>query len=368
LQDEEYEFLWEDRITANDFCLLQGDGGVGKGLFAVWLMSELTKGTLPGIFLGHPTRCLFISTEEVYNKATKPRLKAQGYNGDLILYLNQNKIIGGDSLTLEPWKTKALMQDWNRRGIRVVILDPVQDFFPDAANPDNRKDVRNILRHLQSYGQQYGVTVIGIHHENKGSYGSASDKGAGSKAFRDVARSGFRLAFGRNTDDEEERYANPIKSNYSSGKSSFKYEIVEAKVTTDDGQEISTGKFVMGESIESTANDVIQAEGLSQKERSFVRKETTKAEIALLEKLIECSTEGMEPAHHRTIAKAVGVSSATVRLNAFKSLIEHGLAENTGQRGKPGVWRITDMAKAKRYLQEIKPRPGINDSFRDLAV
>lgn len=355
LKDEEYQFLWQDRITANDFCLLQGDGGVGKGSFAAWLMAELSNGKLPGIYEGVPTTSLFISTEEVYNKATKPRLKAQSYNPAFVKYFDLQRIMNGDMLTLDPWKTKILFKESARRGIRVVIFDPIQDFFPDAVNPDVRKDVRDVLRRVQNYGQEFGITVIGIHHENKGAHTNAADKGAGSKAFRDVARSGFRLTM--STDEgSREGLATLLKNNYSAGTGGFSYEIVSASVTGDAGQQINTSKFVILEDIDLTANDVVRTEQLSEKDKSFRRKQGTSAEIALGRMLLDAGDEGVSPERGKWLAKSIGVSEQTIRRTALNSLVKEGVAENTGGRGKKdGVWRCTDRAKMTQYLKAIEP-------------
>ncbi|MFC3982290.1 AAA family ATPase [Streptosporangium jomthongense] len=350
---EERTFLWEDRIVADSFCLLQGDGGAGKGSFTVWVMSELSHGRLPGAHYGKPTKSCFVSSEDSYKQDVKPRLKAQGYREGFIEFIDRERMKTDGTLLLTDMKSEVLIEECARRKCRVLVLDPVGDFFPDELNPDNRKDVRKVLRHLQDLGARHGVTVIGIIHENKSNTGSAADKGGGTKAFRDVARSGFRLAVGKNKDGEEVRTASHLKSNYSALQNSFIYHIEEAWVAKDNGERVKTSKFVLGPSTEETADDIAESQTMSRAERSFANKETVKAKIALLKKLLEAGEEGIEPSDGKLLAEALGVSTSTMRQKALGELINDGIAENTGSRGKAGKWRLLDKRKAEHYLREV---------------
>ena len=71
-------WLWEDRLSLGTLSLLGGREGVGKTLLAYTLAADLTRGSLPGVYLGQPRSVLVAATEDSWEHTITPRLMAAG--------------------------------------------------------------------------------------------------------------------------------------------------------------------------------------------------------------------------------------------------------------------------------------------------
>lgn len=168
----EPEFFWgdeeRDRIEASNLALIVGDSNVGKGLMSAWLMAELSKGTLPGCHLGNPTGCIFISSEESYEKHTRPRLDLLKADLDKVRFFNYEDY--GVNFTFTNPKEAEMdrrFKAWRAAGYRLVIIDPIGDFAKKGFNSNSKDDVRGFLVLIQKLAQKHGITVIGLLHTNK---------------------------------------------------------------------------------------------------------------------------------------------------------------------------------------------------------
>ena len=83
---EKVTFAWEDRIPIGMVSLLVGEGGLGKSLQMVTLAAGLTRGTIPGAFLGTPVRVAIATAEDHRASIVIPRLILAGADLSLIAF------------------------------------------------------------------------------------------------------------------------------------------------------------------------------------------------------------------------------------------------------------------------------------------
>jgi AAA domain len=72
------KWLWNDRIAIGTLALLAGREGLGKSILAYTLAALITRGMLPGEYLGAPKSVLVAATEDSWSQTIVPRLIAAG--------------------------------------------------------------------------------------------------------------------------------------------------------------------------------------------------------------------------------------------------------------------------------------------------
>lgn len=227
-------WLLQDKIPMSTLSNFVGMGGCGKSSFAIDTAARVTKGELDGDLKGQPRNVLFVGHEDDLATQMKPRLEAAGANLDSIIFLGIT--MTSDDLTTDvvpqlPIDLVLIRQAIEETNAALVIFDPLTSSI--AGNLYHAQDVRQALNPLLALAQETGLSIIGIQHVRKGS-GAASDKTAGSHAFRDISRS--LLQFAR--DEEADKTIVTIdKSNYgTSTGNSFAFHLRSVDVATDDGE------------------------------------------------------------------------------------------------------------------------------------
>ena len=85
------EFLWEGWLVRGVLNLLVGEEGVGKGVMLAWLIAQITRGRLPGVYKDRPADVLWIGDEDSFAHIVMPRLFAAGADLDRV-----HELVDGD--------------------------------------------------------------------------------------------------------------------------------------------------------------------------------------------------------------------------------------------------------------------------------
>jgi hypothetical protein len=211
-----------------------GAGGCGKTTKAIDTAARATRGELEGDLLGQPRNVLFIGHEDDKATQMKPRLQAAGAVLDRIIFVAVAS--EEDKFTMELVPKLPLDIDLIRNAITetdaaLIIIDPLTSTL--EGNLYHAHDVRHALNPLLALAQETQTSIIGIQHVRKGQ-GNASDKTAGSHAFRDISRS--LLQFARD-EDNDQTIVTIDKSNYgTSTGNSFAFRLQSVDIATDDGE------------------------------------------------------------------------------------------------------------------------------------
>ncbi|MDG1912275.1 MAG: AAA family ATPase, partial [Flavobacteriaceae bacterium] len=96
--------------------------------------------------------------------------------------------------------------------VDLIIIDSYADLFTGSMN--NSNEVRSFLNMYNNIANEFGVTVIFLHHTNKASAGMTPNKNSilGSQGFEAKMRSVLMLT--KDDSDESLRHLCVIKNNY----------------------------------------------------------------------------------------------------------------------------------------------------------
>lgn len=180
----QYPFLPEGRLV-----LVDGNEGIGKGMFATWVATNLAAGRL------NAAACpvLWGSTEDDPAEDILRRLLAAGY------LENEHQGIGFLTGKAMAWRFPNdlghLYHSLVDTKAKALILDPGRSFLgaPGQMSAgefsyNSEAHLRPGLEGLNQLARKLGVTVIFIHHWNKNLTASIRVRSGGSAAFAQVVR------------------------------------------------------------------------------------------------------------------------------------------------------------------------------------
>ena len=256
MKPELQRWLWENLIPENAPTLIAGRGGKGKSLLVAWITAQLTQGKLPGHFYGQPVAVGIIAGEDDDRKALAPRLIAAGADPQLTHTLKTRETGStGEALPLTLEHLDILENQINEHGLKVVIADPLISM--QAGDSHKLSAVRQELNPLYSLCQSHGISMIWVHHFNKGT-GDASNLISGSHAYRDIAKS--VLLFDED-EDTGRRILSIDKGNYtaSENRKSYSFTVETVAVDIPDTEEKAiTPRVVLDGLSTLTVSDIVR--------------------------------------------------------------------------------------------------------------
>ena len=248
-------FAWDSRVPIGGPTIFAGTGGIGKSTILAWLVSGLTRGTIPGDLHNKPCNVAIVSTEDHLASVLVPRLMAAGYDPDRVADMKVQATYQGESWTENPTIAQDLpnlrekLQEW---GAKVLIVDPVVSMQSGSSN--DLADVRRDLNRLAALAYDLDMAVILVHHWNKGQ-GSASSRMSGSHAYRDAVRSALSLV---EDEDTGQRILGVEKSNYTNAREipTLAFTIDTTEVELEAGQFATVGRAVCLGETDISVNEV----------------------------------------------------------------------------------------------------------------
>lgn len=197
IQPRPIQWLWHGRLALGKLTLLTGDGGVGKGMLLVDLVSRITTGRLfPD---GTPSMlgtCLLVGGEDGAEDTVRPRLDAAGADVDRVL-LVEGPLPSG-SLMADPLDLSLHLENLDRLlgkhpDALLLVLDPIMDYLGAVTDSHKAADVRRILSPLRSLAERHNVCIILVNHLNKAAGSNSKSRSLGSGAFVQVCRIELRV-------------------------------------------------------------------------------------------------------------------------------------------------------------------------------
>lgn len=256
----------QDQIPLDVITILAGMAGIAKSTILAWYVAGLTRGTLPGDFIGTPIPVAIIAGEDDISRMLVPRLKVAGADLNLVTALSGVRVTDEEG----DWITSPNLSDdmtsirtaLIETGARLLIIDPIISLM--RGDSHRLEDVRRNLDPLASMAAELDIAIVCVAHFNKGG-GQASDKVSGSHAFRDIARSMMLLAVDDETDN---RILSVEKSNYSPVKPSVAFRVESVDVPTRTGEVTTVGRAVMLGDSPLTVQDILNRDVSVLGERS----------------------------------------------------------------------------------------------------
>ena len=317
------EWLWRGRLPAGELALIEGLGGLGKGTVMADIAARVTSGrAMPGeIESCAPRSIVWISSEET-TKEVGRRLRAAGADMGRCIIRHE---------AAERWSTHRgadeLAALLRKHDAALVVIDALKDHLRVGKGGEDA--VREALHPLVGVAHRTGAAIVGVRHWTKAA-AAARERGAGSTAYRDVARSVLQL--GQPPDGEELALAHE-KSNYAKCTPTLALAI---QVVSDDAGETAP-TIAWGEEIEVTAND-IATHDLMAESRSRGRNRRRTGGLEARDALRHVLAAGFVPATEakERAAQIAGVSLRTIE-RAARSL---GVDSKPAGLGQPWVWSL----------------------------
>ncbi len=206
-------WLWDMRIPEGELALVAGPEGLGKSLIVFWLAARISRGELPGEFLGKPRGVLVCATEDSWKHTIVPRLMAAGADRDRIFRVD---VKDADDVTVGLKLPADLVQveaGAVQKDAALMILDPLMSRLDERLDTHKDGDVRRALEPTVELAHRTGMSVIGLIHHNKSGTTNPLDRVMASKAFTAVARSVHTVVYDPDDESRSRRLFGTPKSN-----------------------------------------------------------------------------------------------------------------------------------------------------------
>lgn len=260
------QYLWDQRVPLGEVTLWVGHAGIGKSQAAVWLASQVSRGTLPGELHGTPSPVLYLGTEDSWSYTLAPRFHAAGADGAMVRRLFAETTEGSETVVSLSVDIDALHQEVSETGARLVVLDALLSTM-SGADLVKQGVVRRFLEPLARLAQDLNIAVIGVAHFRKAGGVEPLHMISGSAEFGQVVRSAVGFARDRDADDGS-CVLSLIKTNIApQGLPSLRYRIEPAMVDTPEGP-TDVGRFVVIGETEQSVGELLDQPGGSTEDRS----------------------------------------------------------------------------------------------------
>lgn len=191
------QWVWrhdgEGRIQLGTVSMFAGKPAAGKSTASRWFASQVTRGTLPGIWEGTPMNVAMVSVEEQEDTTVVPSLEVSGADLDRI-FLPRITEAGRESMFGSIRDEEDFTNLLIDNDIRAVFIDPVMSTFGGKADVYRNNEVREYLNPFVRMAQAINGFVVCVHHLRKGTVSDVLGAMNGSSAFGEVPRAVFGFA------------------------------------------------------------------------------------------------------------------------------------------------------------------------------
>lgn len=212
VKQEQHDWLIPDMIARGETVIFEGDPGVGKSYFLMWLAIHFCDGKrLPWDKSHGKTRAMkvaYCDTENSMATVTKARLTDNGLRNEVNYIQVQELFSIKEERDLNALEREVIIDE----GIDVLIIDPVNPYLGDTDNY-NAKDVQQSLQELKMMAKEHKFALIIVRHLNKSKNSKALYAGGGSIGFAGLAR--VVATVGWHPEDEGLRVVACTKNNLS---------------------------------------------------------------------------------------------------------------------------------------------------------
>jgi hypothetical protein len=254
-------WLWSDeesgayRIPIGELSLFAGHGDVGKSTASMWLVSQVSRGRLPGELLGEPRNCLVAAAEDSRERTIRPRLYVAKADLSHIFYLDvETTEADGMELSL-PKDFGMLREAIQETKAAVCFFDSLMSVTDLSLDMHKGRDARAAFQPLGRIANETDCAIIGNVHFNKSSSSDPAMRLLNSVEIRNVARSIIYFA-----ERDGEHVLSRGKGNLGQPWPALKYTIEDASFI-QNGSRYQPGRFVLGEESDVSAQDMLRGEG-----------------------------------------------------------------------------------------------------------
>lgn len=185
--EEDVDWIVEQMMARCQTTIWEGDPGVGKSYFLMWLCVHFCNGwRLPWedkSVKRKPLKVLYADMENSASSVTKVRLTDNGLINGENYYQCTEPFSVDDPESIEAFEEQVLKVFKPD----IVVIDPVNLYIGNA-DTYRASETQQALQVLKELSERYGFSLNIVRHLNKSAAGKALYAGNGSIAFAGVAR------------------------------------------------------------------------------------------------------------------------------------------------------------------------------------
>ena len=216
-------WVWNGVIPEGQVTLLTGEPGVGKSLFAMDVIAQMTRGEhcLTAAAQGEPGQVILFSGEDGIASVVRNRLEAAGATLPLVNVVQNdtNKAMEksdlarnrpDDDCQIESLELYLTLMREAGEPCRLIVIDPVKSFL-DATNSRDDAKLRATMVKLTDLANRSGTAILLITTPSKVEKGKRGNWTPTSPVLAEVARSVWTIV--RDPDEPDRRILLPVKTN-----------------------------------------------------------------------------------------------------------------------------------------------------------
>jgi hypothetical protein len=315
VESRSIRWAWIGRLALGYLTVTTGVEGLGKSVFAAWLVARLTRGELPGEWESEPVAVLIVAGEDGIADTWRPRLELAGADLDRVAFLDLDQLPPDWNLRDGIEQVAAAIEETNAL---VVHVDALLDHMPAPRSGESINSptfVRQALGPFKRLVRERGIVGQFTMHPPKARSGDFRDLVQASQAFSAIPRVGLLLAYHPEDNAEDTGRRRVIirgKGNLGRDPGALEFRVVGRQFTHNDGR--TTEREV----VDDVAPSPITLADLAP-DRMIGAREPTKAERAagiIREVLRDGGWQPAAPIRRRLAA--AGLDSGSVRAKAME--------------------------------------------------
>lgn len=259
------KWLYDGRIPAGAITLLAGREGIGKSTIGFDIVAQLTRGELPGRYLGTPRSVGIVASEDSWEAVILPRLVAAHADLDRVHRVEAVNPEGEYETVSAPADLQRLRLLCAEHDIALLVVDPIMSVISGTLDTHKDREVRQALDPLSRFASETGVGVLGLIHVNKSSTTDPLNSVMASRAFTAVARSVLYCVLDPESEGEDQYLFGHPKCNVGPKQATVGYRIIEVRLELDtadveDGDEavVVTSRVVWGDVDDRSIRDALE--------------------------------------------------------------------------------------------------------------
>jgi hypothetical protein len=239
VQSRSIRWAWTGRLALGYLAVQTGVEGLGKSVFAAWMIAKLTRGSLDGVFEDEPIDVLVVAGEDGIADTWRPRLELSCADLRRVHFLNLD----------------GFPPDWNLRdgieqlragvtqtGARFVFIDAALDHMPAPKAGESINSptfVRGTFAPLKRLVRERDLSGLFSMHPPKGKGSDFRDLVQASQAFSAIPRVGLLFAYHPDDEDADDPDRRRVllrgKGNLGRNPGALEFRVVGRSYRHDDG-------------------------------------------------------------------------------------------------------------------------------------
>ncbi|MEZ0342148.1 AAA family ATPase [Mycobacterium sp. pV006] len=261
IADAAAKWAWEydghGRIQVGALTLFGGRPGTAKSTCARWFVARLSRGELEGCWKGKPQTVAYVAAEETAQYVLKPSLRAHGADMSRVVTPRVKIAEGKYAALLAEDDEHQLIEDLRRRGVTVIVIDPIMATMKSKTDIYRTNELREALTPWLRIAEAIDGIVIGLVHFVKGSTGDLVAAINGGSAFGEMARCVFGFAKETLPTGSLLRVMTQGKNSCGHEDLSLEFSVEGTVVTVSTGERVAVGTFVLGDESDVTAGEIL---------------------------------------------------------------------------------------------------------------